>query len=170
MSFFDSHAHIGAPELLAEAEAILMRARAAGVSGVLAVGAGYGIGANAGAVAVAEQHPDVWATVGVHPHDASEWNELAERALERDPQLAGLQAYAEDSGEGRWTVLEAVERDVPATAIAHSLFARFDSRHDALLPDRDLLGHREVVSDEDGRFHLSRAAMPGLSAWPMIRT
>ncbi|MCZ6824009.1 MAG: TatD family hydrolase [Deltaproteobacteria bacterium] len=82
MSFFDSHAHIGAPELLAEAEAILERARAAGVSGVLAVGAGYGIGANAGAVAVAEQHPDVWATVGVHPHDASEWNPLAERALE----------------------------------------------------------------------------------------
>ena len=82
MSFFDSHAHIGAPELLDEANAILERARAAGVSGVVAVGAGYGIGANAGAITIAEQHPDVWATVGVHPHDASEWNELAERALE----------------------------------------------------------------------------------------
>ncbi len=82
MSLFDSHAHIGAPELLAEAEAILERARKAGVNGVIAVGAGYGIGANAGAVAVAEQHPDVWATVGVHPHDALEWSELAERALE----------------------------------------------------------------------------------------
>ena len=82
MSFFDSHAHIGAPELLGEADRILERARAAGVSGVVAVGAGYGIGANAGAVALAERHPDVWATVGVHPHDASQWNELAARALD----------------------------------------------------------------------------------------
>ncbi len=82
MSLFDSHAHIGAPELLDEADAILARAREAGVSGVVAVGAGYGVGANAGAVMLAERHPDVWATVGVHPHDASQWNELAARALE----------------------------------------------------------------------------------------
>jgi 6-phosphogluconate dehydrogenase len=54
--------------------------------------------------------------------------ELAERALAKDPQLAGLRGYVEDSGEGRWTVLEAVERGVPATSMAHSLFARFASR------------------------------------------
>lgn len=66
--------------------------------------------------------------------------ELAERALARDPQLAGLRAYVDDSGEGRWTVLEAVERDVPATAIAHSLFARFDSRH------QDGLGLRLIAA------------------------
>ncbi len=82
MSFFDSHAHIGAPDLLEDASAMLERARSAGVSGVLAIGAGYGIGANAGAVAVADAHPDVWATTGVHPHDASEWNVLAERAID----------------------------------------------------------------------------------------
>ena len=82
MSFFDSHAHIGAPELLNEAGAILERAREAGVSGVLAVGAGYGVGANAGAVALAEENPDVWATTGVHPHDASQWNNLAEDAVD----------------------------------------------------------------------------------------
>jgi hypothetical protein len=82
VSFFDSHAHIGAPDLLEDASAMLERARSAGVSGVLAIGAGYGIGANAGAVAVADAHPDVWATTGVHPHDASEWNVLAERAID----------------------------------------------------------------------------------------
>ncbi len=56
--------------------------------------------------------------------------ELAERALAKDPQLEGLRAYVDDSGEGRWTVLEAVERGVPAGVIAQSLFARFSSRDD----------------------------------------
>jgi 6-phosphogluconate dehydrogenase len=36
----------------------------------------------------------------------------------------------DDSGEGRWTILEAVQRGVPATVLAHSLFARFTSRQD----------------------------------------
>jgi TatD DNase family protein len=79
---FDSHAHLGAPEMHATAAESLARARAAGVEGVIAVGAGYGIGPNGVAVALAEDHPDVWATVGVHPHDAADWNELARRALD----------------------------------------------------------------------------------------
>ncbi|MCZ2109019.1 MAG: decarboxylating 6-phosphogluconate dehydrogenase [Dehalococcoidia bacterium] len=54
--------------------------------------------------------------------------ELAERALAKDPGLDALRGYVDDSGEGRWTVLEAVERGVPATSIAHALFARFSSR------------------------------------------
>lgn len=79
---FDSHAHLAAPELRSEADALLRRARDAGVSGLIAVGAGYGLPANAHAVALAEEHPDVWATVGVHPHDAAEWGPAAERGLD----------------------------------------------------------------------------------------
>jgi 6-phosphogluconate dehydrogenase len=56
--------------------------------------------------------------------------ELAERAFARDPDLSGLRGYVEDSGEGRWTVLEAINEDVPAPTIALSLFARFASRQD----------------------------------------
>ena len=56
--------------------------------------------------------------------------ELAELALERDPKLSSIRDYVEDSGEGRWTVLEAIEHDVPATALAHALFARFRSRQE----------------------------------------
>jgi len=56
--------------------------------------------------------------------------ELAERALEKDPGLSSIRGYVDDSGEGRWTVFEAIEHDVPATALAHSLFARFRSRQD----------------------------------------
>jgi 6-phosphogluconate dehydrogenase len=54
--------------------------------------------------------------------------ELAERAFERDPELSGLKAYVSDSGEGRWTVDEAVRLGVSLPTIALSLFARFASR------------------------------------------
>jgi 6-phosphogluconate dehydrogenase len=54
--------------------------------------------------------------------------ELAERTFEKDANLESIQGYVEDSGEGRWTVLEAIEEDVAANVIAGSLFARFTSR------------------------------------------
>lgn len=49
-------------------------------------------------------------------------------ALEADPKLASIKGYVEDSGEGRWTLHEAIERAVPAPALASALFARFYSR------------------------------------------
>ena len=54
--------------------------------------------------------------------------ELAESAFTQDPGLEKIQGYVEDSGEGRWTILEAMERDVPAPVITLSLFERFHSR------------------------------------------
>ncbi len=51
-------------------------------------------------------------------------------ALEQDPGLAKIRGYVEDSGEGRWTVFEAINESVPAPAITASLFARFASRQD----------------------------------------
>ena len=54
--------------------------------------------------------------------------ELAERALSKDPDLEEIAGYVEDSGEGRWTIQEAIDRDVPAVVLAYSLFARFRSR------------------------------------------
>ncbi len=56
--------------------------------------------------------------------------ELAESAFERDPNLDQIEGYVDDSGEGRWTVMEAIHEDVPAATIAGSLFARFASRQD----------------------------------------
>jgi 6-phosphogluconate dehydrogenase len=57
-------------------------------------------------------------------------NELAERALTRDAQLTAIRGYVEDSGEGRWTVEEAMRLDVPAPVITMSLLARFRSRQE----------------------------------------
>jgi 6-phosphogluconate dehydrogenase len=54
--------------------------------------------------------------------------DLIERALAEDASLASLRGFVDDSGEGRWTVEEAVRRGVPAPVITASLFARFTSR------------------------------------------
>jgi 6-phosphogluconate dehydrogenase len=54
--------------------------------------------------------------------------DLFDRALDGDPELGKLKGYAEDTGEGRWTVDEAVRLAVPLHVIAASLFTRFESR------------------------------------------
>ncbi|WP_444949398.1 phosphogluconate dehydrogenase (NAD(+)-dependent, decarboxylating) [Micromonospora ureilytica] len=56
--------------------------------------------------------------------------DLLDRALDEDPELADLSGYTEDTGEGRWTVDEAVRLAVPLNVITASLFARFASRQD----------------------------------------
>ena len=56
--------------------------------------------------------------------------ELCESAFAKDPQLSSIKGYVEDSGEGRWTVQEAIDRSVPAPVLTLSLFARFASRQD----------------------------------------
>lgn len=56
--------------------------------------------------------------------------QLLAKALKEDPQLAEISGYTEDSGEGRWTVEEAIRLRVPVPSIAASLFARFLSRQD----------------------------------------
>jgi len=56
--------------------------------------------------------------------------ELAQAAFERDPELAHIKGYVDDSGEGRWTLQEAIDHAVPAPALAMSLFMRFRSRQD----------------------------------------
>ncbi len=56
--------------------------------------------------------------------------DLMVKALDEDPGLESIDDYVEDSGEGRWTVEEAIANAVPAPAITAALFARFASRED----------------------------------------
>ncbi len=69
------------------------------------------------------------AAVWNHGSVVRSWlNELAERAFEKDIDLKDLRGYVEDSGEGRWTVQEAIDLDVPAPVITLSLLTRLRSR------------------------------------------
>jgi 6-phosphogluconate dehydrogenase len=56
--------------------------------------------------------------------------DLADKALAEDPELAELKGYAQDSGEGRWTVQAAIDMAVPLPVITAALYARFASRQD----------------------------------------
>ena len=69
------------------------------------------------------------AAVWNHGSVVRSWiNELAESAFSRDPSLKDLRGYVDDSGEGRWTVQEAIDLDVPAPVITLSLLTRLRSR------------------------------------------
>jgi 6-phosphogluconate dehydrogenase len=70
--------------------------------------------------------------------------ELTADALAGDPKLASLKPWVEDSGEGRWTVEDAVEKAVPVPVITASLFARFRSRRESSFADRLLAAMRNA--------------------------
>ncbi len=81
--------------------------------------------------------------------------ELLEDAFKEDPKLNDIIGYVDDSGEGRWTVEQAIESRVAAPVIANSLFARFQSRDDNSFSDRVLAalrrefgGHAVKASDK----------------------
>jgi len=62
--------------------------------------------------------------------------ELAAAAFKENPGLEGIRGYVEDSGEGRWTVAEAIDKSVPAPTIALSLLVRFRSREQESFGDK----------------------------------
>lgn len=68
--------------------------------------------------------------------------DLIADALAENPELKGIAPYVEDSGEGRWTVAEAIDLDVPAPVIALSLFQRFRSRDGDSYSDKLLAAMR----------------------------
>lgn len=69
--------------------------------------------------------------------------ELAERAFKKDKNLASMAGYVEDSGEGRWTVQQAIDTAVPAPVITASLFQRFRSRQEQTFSDKVLAALRQ---------------------------
>lgn len=81
--------------------------------------------------------------------------ELAEDAFKKDKNLSSIAGYVEDSGEGRWTVQQAVETAVPAPVITSSLFQRFRSRQEQAFSEKVLAalrqefgGHRVLKTDQ----------------------
>jgi TatD DNase family protein len=82
----DSHCHLDAERFVADLPAVLERARAAGISAMICIGSGRDLGSARAAARLSEQEADVYATVGIHPHDVAtmgeaDWSELAELAL-----------------------------------------------------------------------------------------
>jgi len=80
--------------------------------------------------------------------------DLLVRALEEDPNLENIKGYVNDSGEGRWTIEEAIAEAVPMPAITASLYARFASRQEdspamkAVAALRNQFGGHAVVKND----------------------
>ena len=72
---FDSHTHLSFPNFDKDREAVIKRAEDAGVRFMIVVGCGQGLEGNKKALALAQAHPNIWATVGLHPHEAQETHE-----------------------------------------------------------------------------------------------
>ena len=90
---FDTHAHLHFPEYAADLPGVLARARAAGVRRMLTIGTG--VETSRAAVALAGREPDVWAAVGIHPHDAASADDTALAELERLAGVARVVAIGE---------------------------------------------------------------------------
>jgi len=69
--------------------------------------------------------------------------DLTAIALAADPKLEGFEGYVEDSGEGRWTLMTAIESAVPANVLSAALYARFRSREERSFADRMLSAMRK---------------------------
>jgi 6-phosphogluconate dehydrogenase len=75
--------------------------------------------------------------------------DLAARALEDDQTLDDIAAWVDDSGEGRWTVQEAIDLDVPAPVITDALIQRLQSRQDGTYAHRLLAALRNQFGGHD---------------------
>jgi len=91
--WLDSHCHLTADRFAEDRDQVILRAQEAGVDTMIAIGSGYGFAGNFAAVDLAHAQPGVHATVGIHPHEASEFDDeiLAQlRAWLADPAVVAL--------------------------------------------------------------------------------
>jgi TatD DNase family protein len=91
----DSHAHLEMEQFSADREQVLARAREAGVETIVAIGSGTGPGALDCGIQLAEQHDFIYATIGIHPHEAKLANEADFAELERLAKRPKVIAWGE---------------------------------------------------------------------------
>ena len=70
--------------------------------------------------------------------------ELAAGALKQDPKLEKLKGYVQDSGEGRWMIQDAIDKDVPVPTLTTALFTRFRSRQSESFSEKMLAALRNA--------------------------
>ena len=148
---FDSHCHLDPHTYGGDAgvDAVIATAKAAGVTHMLTVGAGYGADSARRAVEVARRHAGVWASVGVHPHDA---------AMLDDALMDELLALAADTNVVAWGecgldfFYDRSPRDVQRAAFRRQIQVALRLNLPIIMHDRDSAGETLQVLDEEGAF------------------
>ena len=140
MTLFDSHAHVDGPEFDVDRDDVLARARAAGVTRMIVIGAVGEPSSAERAVALAEHDPNIWATVATHPHDVEKmtpaWWAIHERLAPHPRVVAigetGLDYYYDHSPrqaqQEAFARFIALARSVGKPVVCHIRDAHEDAR------------------------------------------
>ena len=164
----DSHAHLADAAFEGEGNAIVQRARAAGVEGIVCIGESVASAARARAIAEAHRNM-VWWTAGVHPHDAGSFDAGRDLVTIRDHIEAGAVAVGEcgldyhydhsprDQQRAAFTEQIALARELRRPVVVHTREAEDDTR--AVVSDAGRQGVRGVMHCFTGSHALARAAL-----------
>lgn len=130
LELFDTHVHLDAEAFDDDREAVIDRARAAGVTRFVTIGAGYGADSAGRAVALAEKYDCIWATVGIHPHDAASPVDVDKlQSLAQHPRVVAIgetgfdffKEFAPRADQERWFRIHVqLSRDLRKPLVIHS--------------------------------------------------
>jgi len=149
--YTDSHCHLD-PDVYggdSGVDEVVARARAAGVSRLITIGAGYGAPTAEAAIRVAERHDDVFCTVGLHPHDAKLWDEPL-----RD-RLGELAAHPKCVGMGEMGLdfhYDLSDRDVQRRVLREQIALARACRRPVVVHDREAGDETLKTLEEEGAF------------------
>jgi len=136
---FDTHAHLHFPEFAGDLDAVLERARVAGVRRILTIGTD--VPTSRAAAALAFREPDVWAAVGIHPHEAADADDAALAEIER---LAGGPRVVAIGETGLDFFRNLAPREAQERALRSQLALARRTRKPVLIHCRD--AHEETLS------------------------
>ncbi len=166
--FFDSHAHLGDPAFVDEADAVVARAVAAGAVGIVSIG--ESLAAAARAREIAGRHPGVvWFTAGVHPHDAADFDPARDVPAIRAEVAAGAVAIGEcgldyhydhsprDRQRAAFGAQLALAAELNRPVVVHTREAEDDTR--AMVQEAGRAGVRGVLHCYTGSHALAEAAL-----------
>lgn len=149
--FTDSHCHLD-PDVFggdAGVDAAIARARASAVTRMVTIGSGYEPACMARAAAVADRHPDVWFTVGVHPHDAKHWTPAVSDAI---ADLASHDKCVAIGEMGLDFHYDNSPRDVQRSCLRDQIRLSLRLNKPIVVHDRESLGETLAILVDEGAF------------------
>ncbi len=131
----DSHAHLTSQRFDEDRDQMIARARAAGVGAIVSIGSGFGVSGNQQAIDLADQYDWIFATAGIHPHEADEWHPELEEQLRF--WLAGDNVVAVGECGLDYFYDDAPARDVQLAAFEAQCQIAIDLRLPVVIHSRD---------------------------------
>lgn len=147
MILIDSHAHIQGKEYAGEAATVIERARAAGVEKIIAVGGAGDISSNGEAIALAESFSQVYATIGMHPHDAKTVGAEAMKTLKG---LAGNTKVVAVGETGLDFYYDHSPRDIQRSVFSQFIRMALETGLPIIVHERDAAREASELLRQDG--------------------